>query len=170
MSDKLFSKKKKDYGSQYDEHFFEQYKLYLQSAEKISDRRQQANNYFITINAALITFLGLSFRFNDLESLVYVHLLFCLVGVVICVIFGYLIRSYKQLNTGKFQVIQEIERRLPITMYEREWQLLGEGKDRKKYTPFSDVEILVPWAFGVIYMLTVLFLTWMKFGYLGFLA
>ncbi len=153
MSDKLFSKKKKGYGSQYDEHFFKQYKLYLQSAEKISDRRQQANNYFITINAALITFLGLSFRFNGLESLVCVYLLFCLLGGVICFIFGHLIRSYKQLNTGKFQVIHEIERHLPLAMYEREWQLLGEGKDKKTYFPFSDVEIWVPRVFGVLYVI-----------------
>ena len=46
----LFDKNEKDYGNDYKEHLFEQYKLYVESVEKTSDRRQHANNYFITIN------------------------------------------------------------------------------------------------------------------------
>ena len=40
----------KEYGQQYKDHLFSQYQHYIESAEKISDRRQNANNYFITIN------------------------------------------------------------------------------------------------------------------------
>lgn len=69
METRLFQKSEKEYGNNYKPHLFEQYKLYIQSAEKISDRRQNANNYFITINTALISFLGLSFQIKLLENL-----------------------------------------------------------------------------------------------------
>ena len=152
MSD-LFSKNKKDYGENYKEHLFEQYKLYVESVEKTSDRRQQANNYFITINTALISFIGLSFQFKIFENLAWIKSILALVGIIICVVFWYLIRSYKQLNTGKFAVIHKIEKNLPFALYKYEWEILGEGKDNKKYYPFSHVEHFIPWVFGIIYAL-----------------
>lgn len=153
MSGNLFSKTKESYGGDYEKHLFEQYQLYVEGAEKISDRRQNANNYFITINTALITLLGLSFQVSFLENLNWVRSLLAGVGMVICIIFWYLLRSYKQLNTGKFKVIHKIEQNLPLALYDYEWKILGEGKDKKIYYPFSHVELLIPWVFGIIYVI-----------------
>jgi len=153
MSSNLFSKTKESYGDEYEKHFFEQYQLYVESAEKISDRRQNANNYFITINTALITLLGLSLQVSFLENLSWVRALLTDVGIIICIIFWYLLRSYKQLNTGKFKVIHEIEQHLPLALYDYEWKILGEGKDKKIYYPFSHIELLIPWVFGIIYVI-----------------
>lgn len=150
MSD-LFAKKEKGYGAEYKDHLFEQYKLYIESAEKTSDRRQQANNYFITINTALISLIGLSFQIEFFESLARIKSVLALVGIMICFIFWNLLRSYRQLNTGKFAVIHEIEETLPLTLYKYEWEVLGKGEDKKKYYPFSHIELLIPWAFGIIY-------------------
>lgn len=153
MASNLFSQVKEDYGDEYEKHLFEQYKLYIESAEKISDRRQNANNYFITINTALITLLGLSFQVNFLENLSWLRSLLAGVGIIICIIFWYLLRSYKQLNTGKFKVIHEIEQHLPLAVYDYEWKILGEGKNKEIYYPFSHIELLIPWVFGVIYFI-----------------
>ena len=101
----LFQYSKEDYGSEYKEHLFEQYKLYVESIDNISDRRQNANNYFITINTVLISLLGFSFESNFLSSGEWVRIVVAVVGTVICIIFWFLIRSYKQLNTGKFHVL-----------------------------------------------------------------
>lgn len=150
MSD-LFAKKESEYGSDYKEHLFEQYKLYVESVEKTSDRRQHANSYFITINTALISLIGLSFQIKFFESLVWIKSILALVGIIICIVFWFLIRSYKQLNTGKFAVIHEIEKHLPLALYKYEWEILGEGKDERKYYPFSHIELLIPWVFGAIY-------------------
>ena len=152
MSD-LFAKNEKDYGNDYKEHLFEQYKLYVESVEKTSDRRQHANNYFITINTALISLIGLSFQIKIFENLSWMKSVLALVGIIICIVFWYLIRSYKQLNTGKFAVIHEVEKYLPLALYKYEWEILGEGKDNKKYYPFSHIELLIPWVFGIIYAL-----------------
>ncbi|MCB9820777.1 hypothetical protein H6790_02410 [Candidatus Nomurabacteria bacterium] len=152
MSD-LFSKNEKDYGNDYKEHLFEQYKLYVESIEKTSDRRQHANNYFITINTALISLIGLSFQIKIFENLSFVKSILALVGIIVCVVFWYLIRSYKQLNTGKFAVVHKIEEYLPLALYKYEWEVLGKGEDNKKYYPFSHIELIIPWVFGIIYAL-----------------
>ncbi len=43
------------YGSLYREHAFRQYEHYLASIEKIGDRRQDANHYFLSITTGLVT-------------------------------------------------------------------------------------------------------------------
>ena len=150
--DDLFSKKEQEYGTEYKKHLFEQYKLFIESIEKTSDRRQQANNYFITINTALISLIGLSFQINLFENSPWLKILFAVLGIIICFVFYFLIKSYKQLNTGKFAVIHEIEKHLPLALYKYEWQMLGEGKDKTKYYPFSHVELWIPRIFGILYL------------------
>lgn len=156
MSD-LFAKNKNEYGDEYKNHLFEQYKLYIESVEKTSDRRQHANNYFITINTALISLIGLSFQIKFFENLAGVKSVLALVGIIICFIFWHLLRSYKQLNTGKFAVIHKIEENLPLALYKYEWEVLGKGEDKSKYYPFSHIELWIPWVFGIIYALLGLF-------------
>lgn len=155
MSTGLLSKSEREYGTDYRSHFFDQYKLYVESIEKISDRRQAANGFFLTINTALITLIGLSFGIEKINHLNYVKALIAVVGLIICVIFWFLIRSYKQLNTGKFTVLHEIEKELPLALYKYEWGVLGEGKNKKLYYPFSHVEQLIPITFGIIYSLLI---------------
>lgn len=158
-SKELFKVGEKEYGQEYKNHLFAQYQLYIESVEKISDRRQNANNYFITINTVLISFLGVLFQAKLLENVPWVKSLVSVVGIIICGIFWFLLRSYKQLNTGKFKVIHEIEQKLPLGLYDYEWKVLKEGKDNKVYFPFSHIEMIIPWVFGVAYVvLGVLFL------------
>ncbi len=152
MDKTLFAKTLQEYGEEYNSHYFEQYKLYVESIEKTSDRRQHANNYFITINTALISLIGLSFQVKILDDAPWIKLIFSIVGIIICVVFWFLIRSYKQLNAGKFAVLHEIEQNLPIALYKHEWKVLGEGKKNEKYYPFSHIELLIPWIFGSIYI------------------
>ena len=57
-----------------------------------------------------------------------------------------------QLNTAKFAVLHKIEAQLPLAIYKYEWEILKEGKDPRVYYPFSHIELLIPWIFGVIYI------------------
>lgn len=142
-----------DYGNHYKDHVLEQYKIYVQSAEKISERRQHANNFFITINTALISLIGVFLKIETLNELFWLKILLSFVGVIICVIFWYLLRSYRQINSGKFKVIHEIENILPLALYRYEWETLGKGKNKKLYYPFSHIELYIPWVFGIIYVI-----------------
>lgn len=152
MTDKLFINSEKEYGSDYKNHFLEQYKMYLESIEKTSDRRQSANNYFLTANTVLVSILALSFQTDFLKNIFWFKLFVAIIGILFCIVFWFLIRAYKQLNTGKFTVLHKIESKLPLSLYEYEWEVLGKGKDKNKYYPFSHVELLIPWIFGIMYI------------------
>lgn len=157
MNVKLFNENKDSYKGGYENHLFEQYKIYIQSIENISERRQSANNYFIAINTALISALGLSFNGDFTESIIVFRLAVAFIGMAISAIFWYLINSYKQINTGKFKVLHEIESRLPLSLYKYEWETLGHGKNNNLYYPFSHIELLLPWVLGTAYTFIVLF-------------
>lgn len=151
-ADNVFRVNEKEYGASYREHLLAQYQLYVEGMEKISDRRQNANNYFITINTVLISFIGVLFQVKIFEHVAWIKSLIAVIGIIICVIFWFLLRSYKQLNTGKFKVIHEIENKLPLALYDFEWKMLDEGKKQSTYFPFSHIEMIIPWVFGVVYI------------------
>jgi hypothetical protein len=46
-----------------------------------------------------------------------------------------------------------MEQKLPISIYDYEWKILGEGKNKKLYFPFSHIEMVIPWVFGIIYVI-----------------
>jgi hypothetical protein len=151
------------YGGEYQNHLFEQYKLYVQMADKISERRQSANSFFLTINTALIAFLGLVAR-PDVGSSPGVTanpplpwvLVVSAAGVVLCYTWYRLVHSYKDLNSGKFKVVHAIESRLPASPYDAEWEAVGRGEDPKLYLPFTHVEVRIPWVFATLYILLAL--------------
>lgn len=147
-----------EYGEEYQNHLLEQYKLYVQMADKISDRRQLANSFFLTVNTALIAFLGLVARpavGSDPNVTANPPLLWILVvsaaGVVLCYSWYRLVRSYKGLNSGKFKVIHAIEAKLPSSPYDAEWEAVGRGENPKLYLPITHVEIYIPWVFAALY-------------------
>ncbi|MGZ4890828.1 MAG: RipA family octameric membrane protein, partial [Halobacteriota archaeon] len=72
-------------------------------------------------------------------------------GVLLCYVWYITIRSYRQLNSGKFHLIGEVEARLPFPFYDEEWNKLGRGKDKTKYRPITHVEQYVPILFAAIY-------------------
>lgn len=152
-------KKKEKYGSQYQNHFLKQYELYLAAAEKISDRRENANRYFYTLNAGILISTGFLLNSSFESVLIILTLIFLsILGMIFSVIFWYLINSYKQLNEGKFKVLHKMEKDLPAQPYVDEWLELGRGKDRKKYFPFSHIERIIPVIFGIIYSSSLVFL------------
>ena len=58
--------------------------------------------------------------------------LISIAGMLICYSWYRLIRSYKDLNSGKFKVVHEIVKLLPISPFDDEWEILGRGKDKTK--------------------------------------
>ena len=126
------------------------YKMLVGTSESLVSRRQNLNTFFLTVNGALLTVTGLLVGSSVDYS---VKVLGLLVVTIIGVIFGYswhnLIRSYGQLNTGKFSVINRLEQELVAAVFEGEWVALGEGKDPKVYRPFTSRETWAPWLFGI---------------------
>ncbi len=153
LAEKLFGLSSEKYGDKYVEHLLEQYKIYIDSAEKISDRRQKNNEFFLGLNTALVALLGFVLTKLDSEQIYYIFLLASAAGVLICYYWYRIILSYKGLNGGKFEVIHLVEKRLPLALYDTEWEILGRGNDKKKYQPFTHIEFRIPWVFIAIYVI-----------------
>ncbi|HET6204505.1 MAG TPA: hypothetical protein VFI25_17070 [Planctomycetota bacterium] len=137
------------YGESFKADLFEQYKLYVESAEKISERRVSANNYLLTVNAFLVTLYGL------LAASPYKGgwaVLVPVAGVLVSLTWHRIITSYRDLNTVKFKVIHELEREMPAALYDYEWHKAGEGRG-KEYHPLTHLERWVPVVFMLLYVL-----------------
>jgi hypothetical protein len=130
-----------------------QYKLYVEMADRISQRRGLSNTFFMTVNAAIFTLIGVFWKDRPSGSVWW--LLFPLVVVLAqCGIWFYVVRSYRLLNSAKYRVVGLLEERLPASPFWRaEWTELGEGKDPRKYWPLTHIEKWVPILFAVIYLL-----------------
>lgn len=133
--------------------YFEQYKLFVDSAEHVSDKRMSANNYFLTINTALVSMIGLSISSDFFSNQSWFVRIISLMGILICLIWFFVVVSHKQLNTGKYQLIHKLEKKLPIKLFDEEWEILGSGKNLWKYLPLSHVEMGVPILFGLLYVI-----------------
>lgn len=143
------------YGENYREHLIEMYKLYIEMADRISQRRMDTNTFFLSANTLMLGFFTLFYSFNNDK-----HLLYAVgagVGIILCGTWFYLLQSYRKLNSGKFKVIQQIEAHLPISLYELEWNELGKGKKRKLYWPLSHVEVILPIIFTAVYIVLLIY-------------
>lgn len=139
------------------EILLEQYKLYVQLADNVSARRIDAGKFYITLLSALLAVIPFAVDQNTppgIRRLVF--LLIGFLGVVLCVIWIVNIRSYKQLNALKFQVIQEMEQQLPFASYAREWEILDEERERFSYRRLSKVEQYVPALLIIPYVILLL--------------
>ncbi|MFC1560866.1 hypothetical protein ACFL4V_00145 [Candidatus Latescibacterota bacterium] len=130
----------------------EQYKLYIETAEKVSDRRQSSNNFFLSLNSVLLAFTG----FLTSLSFALWHIIIAFAGVCISILWLLTLKSFRNLNTEKFKVIHCLEEKLPIKLFTDEWKCLGEGQSRKKYLKLSVVEQGVPIVFMILYLLIII--------------
>ena len=150
--DNLEGRCRYEYGADYDAHALDQYKLYVEMADRISQRRQTANTFFLTVNTALVAFLGVSFPDEaDWFGLGWYSVV-GIAGVLLAMMWYRLIRSYRDLNSAKFQIIHKMEDRLPLKPYKAEWQAVGCGEQSRLYVPFTHIETRIPWAFMFLYV------------------
>jgi hypothetical protein len=130
----------------------EQYKIYVEMADRISARRGAANTYFLTLNTAASTVIGVFWQHPPRASAwVAVAPLLALLGQ--CAAWFSILRSYRQLNGAKYSVIGALEQRLPASPYwSAEWKALGKGMNPAQYWPLSHVEQWVPLFFALVYV------------------
>lgn len=158
LEGKLFPLGKPAESTANDSIVFEQYKMFVDTSEKLVARRQTANRFFFSANALTISAMGVGISLidgdNDRIGLIALGIfVLSVVGILFCVAWGRLVSSFAQLNAGKFKVIHEIEKMLPIALFTAEWYVLGEGKDTKRYKSSTDTEKVVPTVFMGLYVL-----------------
>ena len=129
------------------------YKLHVEMADRVSQRREGANRLFVTLLSAIVILVAAVMRFG--QGTMPTNLAVVVVaatGLLLAAAWYVTIRSYRQLNSGKFAVIHEMEERLPFSFYKREWELLEEGKNRGKYWKLTVVETSGPIIFAMLFI------------------
>lgn len=158
MDEKLFNKPLEDnvyFKSKelYQNHLLEQYKMYVEMADRISSRRNLANVFFLSLNTTLITVIGIALEKMTLKLSFEITLMLIISFECVCVVWWWLLRSYRNLNSAKYKVIGNLEKQLPSSPYwSAEWHELGEGKSLRKYLPLSFLEQFIPIIFFIFYL------------------
>ncbi|OGY99684.1 MAG: hypothetical protein A3B13_01370 [Candidatus Liptonbacteria bacterium RIFCSPLOWO2_01_FULL_45_15] len=148
----IFSASEKEYGPQYKEHLLEQYKLYLQSVIFTSDLKLKINTYFLAINTALFTAIGIIFSKSTLNPIVW-HFILPLAGMVISFVWLGVTYAYKERSVVKLRIIHCIEEKLPLATHTTEWQLINERHANRFGRFFFNIDLFIPLIFMAAYIL-----------------
>lgn len=118
-----------------------QWQTCVDMANSVSQRRDTANNLFVTLNMALIT--AISYMW-EIKSIV-----LTISGIVTCFVWIIFINNFKHLNAAKFDVILNLESKLPFQVFSDEWEHI---KINKKYFEATKLEKIFPIIFIFIYL------------------
>lgn len=123
----------------------EQWKTCVESADRISQRRDAANGLFTTLSIGILTAATTIGGFRSIPLLI--------VGIGICIMWSIYISSFRRLNDAKFFVINSIENQMQRRPFADEWQKLNN----KKYNRQTTIEKFFPMLFFILYCLMICF-------------
>ena len=129
-----------------------QWQTCVDMANSVSQRRDNMNNIFITLNLAIMAAVSITWDIKSLFILI--------AGIAICILWILNIRNYKLLNTAKFNVINSIEEKLPSAPFKDEWQFL---KNSKKYMDSTTLERILPITFIILYIVAIIAIIVLKY-------
>ena len=129
------------------------YKLHAELADRVSQRREGANRLFVSLLTGTLIFLVALLRYGA-ETMPVGAILTAvsIFGIFLSAAWYIIIRSYRQLNSGKFAALHELEEKLAYPFFKREWELLEEGKSRSRYWKLTVVETFLPVIFTLLYL------------------
>lgn len=163
----LISIPESEYGEKYQEHVLRMYQDWVASAEKVTDRRNTANAWFLPICTGFLgvysTLLVEGVLLAESTSEVTDHAYFlvalsALGGIAFSLIWLGVISSYKAWNSAKFAVIHQIEKLLPLAPYKAEYWAY-KNRPGKTMVAFSSYESYMPWVFISMYCVVFLALS-----------
>lgn len=126
--------------------YMDLYKLAVEMADRVSARRTTANGFFLTAESALVALLGNKTFDSDAVSVA---------GILLALTWWLLLRSYRDLNRAKFNVITGMEAKLPAQVFGQEWETLKSDPVRgwrKRYAELSLIERVVPVVFVAVFV------------------
>jgi hypothetical protein len=135
---------------------FEQYKLFLATSEALVERRQKVNNFYITANALMVSISGTLMTFSiDTKYKMAVGIALSFVGIILSLSWTNILTTYGNLNSSKMKIISMIERELPASLFDTEWEVLSDSLNNHRYVSFTDSEKRIPKMFIAIYFLII---------------
>lgn len=140
----------------YHENIIEQYKLYVESSQKISQARNNLNRYCQTILTPIIGLIGYLVKDNLNNKFEHLIILISFSSIIICVYWIISLENYRNLNSAKFNVIHKMEEYLPFNSFTIEWQILDQGKNIDNYNKASNLEKFIPYLFIVLFIIIII--------------
>ena len=120
---------------------FETYRLHVEMIDRISQRRGNANRFFISVISGILTVIAFSVNMKVSVDRGVVFISFGILGILLLILWLSTINAYKKLNSVKFEVLYELEQQIPFQFYMKEWSIL---KSEKKYITLTKLEKLIP--------------------------
>lgn len=105
---------------------FEQYKIAIDMADRVSSRRGGTNNFFLSANSIVFVFLTAQNNFYG------IHIFVAIFGILLSFIWYFIILNYKNLNKIKYSIINEIEKDMPLEIYKKEWDRFKSLNENNK--------------------------------------
>lgn len=131
------------------------YKMAVEMADRVSARRATANAFFLTAQTTFVTVIGLATP-SLLKAPPWTALAVSLAGVTMSACWWLQLRSYRDLNSAKFAVINGIEQSLPAQIFSEEWSELKNAQRRARggrYMELGTSERIIPGVFALLYIL-----------------
>ena len=135
------------------QELLEIYKLHAELADRVSQRREGANRLFVSLLTGTLIFLAALLRYGaETIPVGAVVTAIGIFGISLAVAWYVIVRSYRQLNSGKFVALHELEEKLAYPFFKREWELLEEGKSISRYWKLTVVETFLSLIFALLYL------------------
>ena len=136
---------------------FEEYKLFTESTQYLSERRQAATSTQLVVNTAIFTVLAFLLKDTGLRgwSLVGITFPLFVAGVLACGIWYKMISQYKDLIGWRYDQLMEMERAADDSyqMYVKEYEEFFKRKRQRDWFGFSRLEIWLPRLFLGLYLI-----------------
>ncbi|MFB7312207.1 hypothetical protein [Streptomyces sp. NPDC056192] len=128
----------------------EQYKVYVESADRASARRNVANTFFLTVNGILLTMFGAVAASGVREAPTAGVVCVMAAALCQCLVWWVQAHSYRRLGSAKWAVVAELELRLPALAYSSaEWDT---ALPSRRYMPLTRIEQWVPLVFAALHL------------------
>jgi hypothetical protein len=158
---------------------FEEFRLYYESAERVTDRRLAMNRWNYSVSVAILIAIGgvltwavskRSFAFVGVLGIV----ILCVMAWLLCTYWLRQIDDYKALNNAKFKILNDMAHRIAFSdddgaekaksfrPFEQEWEILKEGRNLRKapgghirnalVLSASGAEYFIPKAFRILFI------------------
>lgn len=154
---------------------FEEFKLYYESTEKVTDRRLDTNRWNYSICIAILVAIAVLTRWSlTTPTLLWIGFtavaILCLMAILFCALWVGQIRDFKKLNNAKFAVLNAMAPDLEFDTdkpgavvsycpFEKEWSKLNElnaldevGKANIVALKSSNIEYFIPKAFIILFL------------------
>jgi len=160
-TDPLFRVSSAEYGPKYGSHLLAQYKLAVERADAVSERRATTNEFYLILVSVILSVAGIGIGGTFVGTPVIppkVAPWVSAVGIVVCVSWLAAIYSSNQLNRAKFRVINRLEEKLPAAVFTVEWRYRTTGSDQpvkdagRLYTSATVIESIIPTALFALFL------------------